>query len=211
MINNFARQKIAEYLMEGINPLPHPDEFSVRLDWYYTNDFESLMSVINYCKYLGICYAKGIDVEIEFYRYPPPKEPTELWIEFLQDEGLFLEFSKPIPRGKGKDKVRYEDILCYAFGEIGLLPREFYLMTMAEYTAMATGYFFKRWRGDEHLRTILYNLKSIFRGKKDSMPSSLEAFYPLPSDIKQLSFMTNDDAKEMWKAIKAHENLQLQS
>lgn len=208
MINNFARERIAEFLMDGINPLPHPDEFSEKIDQYYNEDFDTLIAVINYCKYLGSCYAKGIDPCIEYSRFPDPVDKQALWIEFLKDEGLFLEFKNPIPSSNGvRTKIRYEDVLAYAFGEMGLSPKEFYTMTMAEYTCACTGYFFKRWRGDEHLRALLYNLRGIFRSKKDSMPTSVEAFYPLPSDRKKLSYMDNDDIKEMWKAIKEYESV----
>ena len=197
--------------MDGILPLPHPDEFLARIDELYQEDTSNLIRIIYYCDYLGKCYDLKRDPELSFESFPSPKDQEEVWFGFLRDEGLFLEFTNPIPQGNGdRVKVRYEDILAYAFGEMGLTPREFYTMTMRDYTATTTGYFFKRWRSDEHLRALLYNLRSIFRSKKDSMPSSVQAFYPLPTDKKTLSFMDEDEIKAKWKAIREYESLQLQ-
>ena len=195
--------------MEGVSPLPHPDEFLAQIDNLYQEDKSTLIRIISYCEYLGKCYDLKRDPELSFNAFPLPKDEDLIWFSFLHDEGLFLEFTNPIPQGEGKikEKVRYEDVLAYAFGEMGLKPREFYTMTMRDYTCATTGYFFKRWRSDEHLRALLYNLRAIFRGKKDSMPSSVQAFYPLPSDKKNLSFMDEDNIKSMWQSIKEYESL----
>lgn len=195
--------------MDGVDPLPHPDIFLSKIDELYQEDKTSLIQIINYCAYLGRCYEAKINPSIEFARYPNPTDYDAVWLEFIKDEGLFLEFTNPIPASKSKvkEKIRYEDILAYAFGEMELRPRDFYTMTMREYSCMTTGYFFKRWRSDEHLRALLYNLRGIFRGKKDSMPSSIEAFYPLPTDSRKLSFMDEGSIKEMWKSIKEYEGV----
>ena len=125
-----------------------------------------------------------------------------IWLAFLESEGIWLEFGQKMPEGKA-DKVRYEDILSYAFGELGLTPYQFYTMTMAEYACASHGYFFKRWRADEYTRSIVYTLRAVFRSKKDnSLPRRIEDFWPLPTDKAKANMASNEEIKNMWEKIK---------
>lgn len=202
IFNNYARQELAKFIMEGAAPLPHPDEFVRAIDDLYQTDFNDLCDLIYYCGYLGFCYDREKFPDFSFDRMPMPENKTEIWIAFLEAEGAFLQFTDPIPIGKKNSTVRWEDIMSYAFGEIGLLPRQFYQMTMSEYAIMCNGYFWKRWRPDEYLRTILFTIRSVFRSKKDSMPPNIESFYPLPSDKRGVSFLEEGQIKKMWEIAK---------
>ena len=202
IFNNFARIELAKFIMEGVSPLPHPDEFVQAVDDLYKIDFNELCDLIYYCGYLGFCYDCGKVPDFSYERLPKPENKNKIWVSFLEAEGLFLNFTDQIPEGKNKTKVRWEDILAYAFGEIGLKPWDFYKMTMAEYAIMCNGYFWKRWRPDEYVRQLAYKLTSLFRGKKDSLPTTLEAFYPLPSDRKGIVFLEQDEIKRMWTIAK---------
>ncbi len=202
IFNNFARIELAKFIMEGVSPLPHPDEFITAIDNMYKVDFEGLCDMIYYCGYLGFCYDRNKLPDFNFERLPKPENKNQIWIAFLESEGVFLKFSEPIPESKNNHKVRWEDILCYAFGEIGLKPWDFYRMTMAEYSIVTNGYFWKRWRPDEYVRMITYKLSSVFRSKKDSLPRTIEAFYPLPSDKKGVVFLEQDEIKKMWAIAK---------
>jgi hypothetical protein len=202
IFNNFARTELAKFIMDGVSPLPHPDDFVKAVDDQYKEDFNGLCDMIYYCGYLGFCYDRNKIPDFSFDRIPKVDNKNEIWIAFLESEGVFLNFTEQIPDGKSKGKVRWEDILSYAFGEIGLKPWDFYRMTMSEYAIMTNGYFWKRWRPDEYVRLITYKLSSIFRGKKDALPKSIEAFYPLPSDKKGILFLEQDEIKRMWAIAK---------
>jgi len=202
IFNNFARVEMAKFIMDGISPLPHPNEFTQAVDQIYQNDFNGLCDIIYYCGYLGFCYDRGKVPDFNFERIPKPTNKNEVWIAFLEAEGVFLKFSEQIPESKKSENIKWEDILSYAFGEIGLKPWDFYRMTMAEYSIMTNGYFWKRWRPDEYVRLITFKLSSIFRGKKDSLPKSIEAFYPLPSDKRGVVFLEEDEIKKMWAVAK---------
>ena len=202
IFNNYARQELAKFIMDGTAPMPHPDEFVKYVDEFYKADFGSLCDIIYYCGYLGFCYDRDKIPEVSFERMPMPDNKIEIWLAFLEAEGAFLTFTQPTPESKKNEKVRWEDIMAYAFGEMNLLPREFYRMTMAEYAVMCNGYFWKRWRPDEQLRMVIYTIRSVFRSKKDPMPSSIEAFYPLPSDKRGISYLEEDQIKKMWEIAK---------
>jgi len=202
IFNNYARQELAKFIMDGVSPLPHPDEFVKAVDLFYQTDFNELCDMIYYCGYLGFCYDRVKSPDFSFDRIPKPNDKNRIWIAFLEAEGVFLEFTEQIPEGKKGSKVKWEDILSYAFGEMGLRPWEFYRMTMAEYAIMCNGYFWKRWRPDEYVRLIVYTIKGIFRGKKDSLPRTIEQFYPLPSDKKGIVYLEQDEIKRMWSIAK---------
>lgn len=202
VFNNYARQELAKFILDGANPLPHPDDFVKAIDELYQSDFHDLCNMVAYCGYLGFCYEKRTIPDLSFSRFPEPKDGAKIWIEFLKAEGVFIQFTEPIPEKNGKTKVRWEDILSYAFGEMGLMPDQFYRMTMADYAIMCNGYFWKRWRPDEYLRTILYTIRSVFRSKKDSMPPNVESFYPLPSDKKGIVHLQEHEIKKMWEIAK---------
>lgn len=202
VFNNYARQELAKFILDGANPLPHPDDFVKAIDDLYQSDFHDLCNMVAYCGYLGFCYEKRTIPDLSFSRFPEPKDGAKIWIEFLKAEGVFIQFTEPIPEGTGRGKVRWEDILSYAFGEMGLMPDQFYRMTMADYAIMCNGYFWKRWRPDEYLRTILYTIRSVFRSKKDSMPPNVESFYPLPSDKKGIVHLQEHEIKKMWEIAK---------
>lgn len=201
--NNFARQEISKFIMGGISPLPHPKEFTQAIDNLRNEDLPSLIVILAYCGYLGHCYDKGIEASLSIDQVSiniQPEDASGIWMEFLEAEGMFLEFSER-RMDTSEGTTRYEDILSFAFGEMGLMPWEFYKMTMAEYGLMCNGYFFKRWRPTELTRLILYSMAKIFKGKKDSI-GNIQSFMPLPTDKASVKTADNDDIKRMWSVAK---------
>ena len=206
--NNYARQELAKFILPGISPLPHPKEFSEQLELAYNGDKNELIWLIAYCGHLGRRFVLK-DYSQSYQRFKrdndsitnPFFDPDDIWLSFLESEGAFLQFSKEMPKGKDEE-VRYEDILAYAFGELGLRPNEFYSMTMAEYSCMVHGYFWKRWRGDEYTRSIVYTLRSVFKSKKDTLPSKVDNFWPLPTDKAGSQLASSQEIKNMWERIK---------
>lgn len=201
--NNFARQEIAKFVMGGISPLPHPKEFNEAIERMRNEDLTSLIMILAYCGYLGYCYDRGIEPSLSIDQVSiniKAEDAGGIWIDFLESEGMFLEFSER-KMDTSDSSVRYEDILSFAFGEIGLMPWQFYKMTMAEYGLMCNGYFFKRWRPNELTRLILYSMAKIFRGKKDNV-GSIESFMPLPTDKASVKILDNDEIRRMWSVAK---------
>lgn len=204
-INNYARQEIAKFIMDGFSPMPHPKEFAEAIDELYKSDMDSLIGVICYCGYLGDCYERGVEPQLEFdqivSRIKKDHYPS-IWIHFLESEGVFLEFKgRTMKTGEGDD-LRYEDILSYAFGEIGLLPWQFYKMTMAEYALACNGYHFKRWRPDEHNRALVYTITKSFNDNKKNPLGSVQSFMPLPTDTSNFKYLEQDEIKKMWAVAK---------
>lgn len=201
--NNFARQEIAKFVMGGISPLPHPREFNEAIERMRNEDLASLIMILAYCGYLGYCYDKNIEPSLTIDQVSMNVKPDDagaIWVDFLEAEGMFLEFSER-KMDTSEGTTRYEDILSFAFGEIGLMPWQFYKMTMAEYGLMCNGYFFKRWRPNELTRLILYSMAKIFRSKKDNV-GNIESFMPLPTDKASVKTLDNDEIKRMWSVAK---------
>jgi hypothetical protein len=201
--NNFARQEIAKFIMGGPSPMPHPRQFSEAVERMRNEDLTSLMIILAYCGYLGYCYEKDIEPSLTIEQvsiHVNADEASSIWMDFLEAEGMFLEFSERKMDTSGGD-VRYEDILSFAFGEIGLMPWQFYRMTMAEYGLMCNGYFFKRWRPNELTRLILYAIAKVFKGKKETI-GNIESFMPLPTDKASAKTLDNEQIKRMWAVAK---------
>lgn len=204
-INNYARQEIAKFIMDGFSPMPHPREFNEALDKLYNSDMEMLINIISYCGYLGYAYDKNIDPQLTFEQVSSrvnKDEYASIWIKFLESEGVFLEFKGRTMRTQEAGEVRYEDILSHAFGEMGLLPWQFYKMTMCEYALATNGYHFKRWRPDEHNRALVYTITKSFNDNKKNPLGSLESFMPLPTDNSKHKFLEQDEIKKMWAIAK---------
>jgi hypothetical protein len=204
-INNYARQEIAKFIMDGVSPMPHPEEFSKAIDGLYNSSFDSLIQIINYCGYLGYCYEKDKEPDLSFEQVSsllPNENYPSVWINFLESEGVFLEFKGSQIESAEGGAVRYEDVLSYAFGEMGLLPWQFYRMTMAEYALSCNGYHFKRWRPDEHNRAVVYTLTKAFNDNKKNPLGSVQSFMPLPTDKKNHKYLDQQEIKNMWAIAK---------
>lgn len=205
-INNYARQEIAKFIMDGFSPMPHPKQFNEAIDAMYQSDMDTLVQIICYCGYLGYSYDKGIEPQLTFEQVATrinKEDHASIWIKFLETEGVFLEFKGRVMRTDGEGgELRYEDILSYAFGEMGLLPWQFYKMTMAEYALATNGYHFKRWRPDEHNRALVYTITKSFNDNKKNPLGSPESFMPLPTDSSRHKFLEQDEIKKMWAIAK---------
>lgn len=208
-MNNYGREELAKYVLGGVSPMPHPKEFTEAIDYFHRESPDDLYRMIQYCTYLGECKAKDRKADVDFERYYYTEDTEKVWIDFLEDEGVFLEFSIDYrPKGKGNEKgkpIRYEDILSYAFGEVGLNPSVFYAMTMKEYECYCNGYMARRWRPDEYVRKMEHLFRQIFRGKGSHVPSTPEGLYELPTDKAKSITHTEDQIREMWRVANSAE------
>ena len=203
--NIYARVKLCEFYLPGINPLPHPEQFSIMIGNEASKDFDGFARALAYCGHCGAKYEVGQPVIFKpinevFNQY----DKHEVYLAFLIAEGTLLKYDEPLnPENmNGNMDVRFEDVMALAFGEMGLKPKEFYQMSWAEFQLASAGYFRKRYRPDENLRTILFTLRSIFRGKDSRVMNSPVELYPLPTDKKTSSGLSEDDMKKMWEIAK---------
>ena len=90
--------------------------------------------------------------------------------------------------------------MALAFGEIGLLPDDFYRMSWKEFFLTAKGFYKKYWNEWEQTRLIAYTTATTVQSKK-RLPS-MRKWMPLPSD-KQYT-VSYDQAKmnDVFEALK---------
>lgn len=94
----------------------------------------------------------------------------------------------------------------FAFGELGLKPREFYAMSPVDFSLMSEGYQVKMCKQWEHTRAIVWQLfnANINRKKNPSAPRTIEKFLPLPTDKQPATEKeTKRAAKKDQKRIEA--------
>jgi len=87
-----------------------------------------------------------------------------------------------------------------AFGEIGLLPDDFYRMSWREFFLTVKGYDNKKWKEWEHTRLISYTIASTKRTKK-RLPS-MRKWMPLPTDKSTDRTFDEDKMNAVFEALK---------
>ena len=79
---------------------------------------------------------------------------------------------------------------------------EFYSLTPAETVLKIKGYEHRRWEGWQQARLISYNVYLSVPRKKGFRCQKIEEFYPLPSDDKHKSKITEKKMGDVWDKLK---------
>jgi len=91
-------------------------------------------------------------------------------------------------------------VLALAFGELELLPDEFYKMSWKEFYLMVKGYNKRYWLGWEHTRLLSYTMASTVQRKK-RLPS-MKKWMPLPTDDKVSKSFDESKMDAIFEALK---------
>lgn len=98
--------------------------------------------------------------------------------------------------------MTYDEILSLAFGEVGLLPSDFYIMSWREFFLKLRGHTNKEYKKWEHTRFIGHSVYANHPNRK-KMPS-ITKFLPLPTD--KLNSPDSNHMREVWKLVKEKKN-----
>ena len=167
---------------------------------------EITISHIIYSGYFNNCIVKEVDPK---YKFADIVEWVEQTLLKNQEDS---EIAKAINVWSGSDFIKqgtvdqtkknelsWEEIEAFAFGELKIIPREFYGISPRELSLMFKGHESKRIDEYKQTRMLMFTMVRLM-GDPKTAPKTPEALWQLPGD-EEVSKIDEEEYREIFKRL----------